>query len=94
MRSYRKNMNTTIDTRAEGRAAVKETAPLLRQKILRELFGLAAGLTPDEAAAKLGVSILSVRPRFTELKAQGLIRKNGLYRLNVSGVRAAAYEVT
>lgn len=83
-----------LDTRAEGIEHIKQTAPLLRQRIVHEMVGLSNGLTPDEAADRLKVSVLSVRPRFTELKKQGLIRKNGQYRKNASGVRAAAHELT
>lgn len=85
-------MTTTIDTRAEGLESVKTTAPLLRQRIVLELA--TRSMTPDECAASMGESILSVRPRFTELKKRGLIRKSGDCRKNASGVRAAVWELT
>lgn len=42
-------------------------------------------MTPDECAEKLGLSVLSVRPRFTELKAAGRIIYAGDRRKNRSG---------
>ena len=77
---------------AEAMDMMATTAPLLRQRILEVMACRAEGLTPDEAADELGVDRLAVRPRFTELKKQNLIRKNGQHRKNKSGIRAAAYE--
>ena len=44
--------------------------------------------TSDEIASKLGMSILYIRPRCTELKALGLLSKSGLRRENSSGQSA------
>lgn len=52
-----------------------------------------SGLTPDEAAAKVGRDILAVRPRVTELRALGLIEKTGERRTNVSGLGAAVSRI-
>lgn len=54
------------------------------------------GLTADEAAALLNMDVLSVRPRISELKAQGRVRATGARRNNVKGnsqavVAAAEY---
>ena len=46
------------------------------------------GLTADEVACRLGRSILSVRPRVTELYWQGLLERTGERRRNTSGMDA------
>jgi predicted ArsR family transcriptional regulator len=50
-------------------------------------------MTADECAARLGLSILSVRPRFSELRMRHQIRDTGERRLNVSGHRAKVWAV-
>lgn len=64
-------------------------APTLRDALLGLLRG--AALTTDEAAAKLGKSILSIRPRASELLAMGLIYDTGKTRRNESGVQATVW---
>ena len=49
--------------------------------------------TPDEAAAILGVSILTVRPRFSELSKMHLIVRTGTTRHNDSGHKADVWSV-
>jgi hypothetical protein len=49
-----------------------------------------ASFTADEVAARLGVSILSVRPRVTELLRGGMIVKTTSRRKNASGMSAVA----
>ena len=51
------------------------------------------GLTPDQCASALGESLLSIRPRFTELKEMGLIEKTGERRKNASGMSATVWRV-
>jgi hypothetical protein len=49
--------------------------------------------TADEVARRLHLSILSVRPRCSELFALGIIRKTQERRLNaISGASAVVYE--
>lgn len=64
-----------------SRAAANEIcwfARGIRGKIARRLFDISPnGETPDEAAAALNISILTSRPRFTELATAGLIEKTG-----------------
>lgn len=47
--------------------------------------------TADEAAAALGLSLLAVRPRFSELKARHRICDTGARRVNASGKRAIVW---
>ena len=49
--------------------------------------------TADEVAANLGLSILSVRPRCSELRRFGKIIHSGQRRKNASGVNAAVWMV-
>ena len=59
-------------------------APTVREKRL-ELFAVVAHLTADEAAEKLNLNILTVRPRISEMSRQGLICQTGARRQNTSG---------
>lgn len=47
--------------------------------------------TADEVAEQLGASILSVRPRISELRRRGLIEPTAERRLNQSGMRATCW---
>ena len=49
--------------------------------------------TADEIAARLNRSILSIRPRLSELAALSLINDTGTRRENASGKRAIVWEV-
>ena len=46
------------------------------------------GLTPDEVAARLGLSVLTVRPRCSELMRRGRVVDSGTRRVNASGRKA------
>ena len=45
-------------------------------------------MTPDEAAKALDESLLTIRPRFSELNKLGMIEKTGARRANSSGLKA------
>ena len=51
-------------------------------------------LTTDEAATRLKRYFLSVRPRFSELRALGLIEPSGERRGTASGCPAAVWRLT
>lgn len=77
------------DTSAAAAVAVAETAESLRDRVLRLL---ARGpLTADEAAERLGVDRLAIRPRFSELKLLGQVVKTEARRCNVSGKAAVVW---
>lgn len=65
-------------------------APLLRQRVL-DAYERSAGMTADECAGRLGVSILAVRPRVTELSRLGKLRDSGTRRANNSGRSAIVW---
>lgn len=66
--------------------AIAPRAVSIQQRVLDLLK--TKTLTPDEAADALGISILAVRPRFTELSVKGLIIRTGQRRANTSGLLA------
>lgn len=77
------------DTSRKAAESVAPTAPHIRAGVLASLRAAGrGGLTPDECAADLGLSVLSVRPRFTELSKSNKIHDGGERRKNASG-RAA-----
>lgn len=78
------------ETSAAAADEVAERAPILRARCLATLER-SQGLTADEVAGRLGQSILSVRPRITELTRKGLVRDSGERRFNTSGKRAIVW---
>jgi predicted ArsR family transcriptional regulator len=69
--------------------ALQPDARTLREDVLAAIRAAGpAGLTADEAAARLRLSPFTARPRCTELRAAGLVRDSGQRRANASG-RAA-----
>jgi predicted ArsR family transcriptional regulator len=69
-----------------------EHAPTLRERCL-DLIALQGDLTTDEAAELLNVSVLAVRPRFSELRALGKIEQTGERRTNASGMTANVWRI-
>lgn len=79
----------TSQAAAESMAS---SAPRLRRMCLQHIENMGEiGATPDETAAALGLSVLSVRPRFTELAGSGAIRPTGATRKNASGRSAKVW---
>lgn len=79
-------------SRSTSQAAANETGPraaVLRDACLAALTG--ADLTADEVAARLGESVLSIRPRISELAKMGKIADSGERRENDSGHRAIVW---
>jgi predicted ArsR family transcriptional regulator len=79
--------------RDTSRAAAEQIAPETAQLRARALGVLerSNGLTADEVAGKLGLSILSIRPRLTELSRLGRVRDSGQRRPNASGRNAIVW---
>lgn len=75
----------------EAAEAVKEPARVLREGVLRAFGAHPYGATADEIADALGRSILSVRPRVSELYRQGEIERTGERRRNDSGMSATVW---
>lgn len=79
-------------TSEEAAKCVEPSAGILRGKCLRALRGVPGGLTADQCAAEVGVTIMAMRPRLTELKLEGLIRKTNRRGKNASGHSAVIWE--
>lgn len=78
------------ETSHDAAEAIADRAPLLRSRALAVLER-SNGLTADEVAGKLGMSILSIRPRITELARAGKVRDSGDRRTNASGRKAIVW---
>lgn len=73
--------------------AIAPRAPRIRDAVLGVIAEAAAPVTADEIAAALGLSILTVRPRVSELHRLGEIRPTGDRRCNSSGMTANTWRV-
>lgn len=78
-------------TSAEAAQSMEPKAKLLRDKCLQVLRR--GPKTADEVASYLGETVLSIRPRISELSAKTLIEETGERRQNESGKWAAVYRV-
>lgn len=79
-------------TSQQAAARIAPQVKGLRAKVLGELRTGGAG-TPDEVAERLGLSILSIRPRFSELFELGQIARTGQRRANTSGHGAEEWRI-
>ena len=81
-------------TSQEAAAAMKPTAATLRAECMSYVRRWKdAGTTTDECAEYLNQSVLSIRPRFSEMKEMGLIEDAGTRRKNRSGRNATVWRV-
>lgn len=83
-----------VDTSIAAAESVKDRAGILREKCLAYVkrWGM-TGSTADECAESLGESVLSIRPRFTELRLANRIEDTGTRRPNASGRNAIVWKV-
>lgn len=77
---------------AAAAANVAESAETLRADVVKALKRFGA-MTADECAAVLNKSILSVRPRFSELRVAGKVVDTGGRRKNSSGHSATVWRL-
>ncbi len=79
--------------RTSKQASLEIKAPTIRQKCLSVVKNKNSyGATPDEVADLLNISILSVRPRFSELVLKGCIKDTNKTRKNKSGKQAIVWK--
>ena len=90
--SFADNHAISRNTSPAVTSDVPENAECLRFSILRELRARGP-MRADTCAAVLGVSLLSVRPRFSELRTAKLIEKTGERAKNTSGRTATIWRV-
>ncbi len=79
------------DTSKAAADAMETGAVAIRNKVLRLLW--TGCFTADEAAARLGIDKLAVRPRFSELAKMNLIADSNLRRKNESGKQAIVWRI-
>jgi hypothetical protein len=80
-------------TSQDAATAVSTRAPRLRLIVLTAFKEVPGGLTAEEAAEVLSLSILSVRPRVAELHRLGEIRPTDERRKNSSGMSATVWRI-
>ena len=73
--------------------AMSSTANKMRAAVLAQFAQYTAGATADEIAKDLNLSVLSVRPRVSELKRLGEIKQTGGRRKNESGMTATVWRI-
>ena len=79
-----------------SKLAAEKVAPAsakLRSAVLEEFKRHPAGLTADEIATLLNRSVLSVRPRVSELNRLGMIEQTKIRRRNGSGMSATVWRI-
>jgi hypothetical protein len=81
-------------TSEQAARAIERTAKTLRERVLRAFQEVPNGLTADAVADRLGKSVLSVRPRVSELHRAGEIRPAGGRGKNDSGMSAIVWVVS
>ena len=73
--------------------AMGGTANKMRAAVLARFAQYPTGATADEVARDLNLSVLSVRPRVSELKRTGKIKKTIARRKNQSGMSATVWRI-
>lgn len=87
---HRNTEGAAREATREAAEHMREGAPTLRARALESIRRAGVvGRTADEIAEELGVSVLALRPRATELVQLGLARRSGERRRNASGVSAS-----
>jgi hypothetical protein len=79
----------TSKTRLDGVMLAVE----IRAQVYAYLVAHPTGATADEIAAAINYSILTVRPRVSELRRQGRILDSGVRRKNISGKSAIVWKI-
>jgi len=80
------------DTSRDAARSMDNDASTLRCQCIAALAY--RDLTADEIAESVGESILTIRPRVTELKAKGRVFDSGNRRPNLSGRNAIVWTLT
>lgn len=83
---------TTPETFALAALQIADRSGHLRNKVLDVLKN--RNCTADEVAEKIGESVLSIRPRVSELRAMGKIVPTTLRRKNITGHSAVVWTVS
>ena len=73
--------------------SVAGSANKMRAVVLAEMAQYPGGAMADEIAKDLNLSVLSVRPRVSELNRTGEIQQTGARRKNESGMTATVWRL-
>ena len=73
--------------------AITGSANKMRAAVLAQIAQYPSGATADEVAKDLNLSVLSVRPRVSELNRNGEIEQTGARRHNASGMTATVWRL-
>ncbi len=73
--------------------AMTGKAARMRTIVLAQIAQYPGGATADEIARDLDLSVLSVRPRVSELNRNGEIQQTGARRKNESGMTATVWRI-
>jgi len=76
-------------TTSQAAAATVDASRL--RAVVRECLAIHGAMTADECASRLHLSVLTIRPRFSELRAKGEITDTGIRHFNTSGKRAIVW---
>lgn len=79
-------------TSQEAAEDVKEYAATVRRTVLKIAMTTPAGITPDMLVSLTPYELGTLRPRFTELKQEGLLVKTSRTMLGLSGKRVRVWE--
>ncbi|MBA3241603.1 MAG: hypothetical protein H0T60_10305 [Acidobacteria bacterium] len=80
-------------TSQEAAEAIAPKVATIRAKVLRAFLAADAGLTADEVAGALGLTVLTIRPRVSELRLARVLVDSGLRRANQSGKSATVWKI-
>jgi predicted ArsR family transcriptional regulator len=83
----------TPETSVASAAKMAGKSSTLRERVLLQLGSAPKGLTADECAARMGETVLAVRPRFAELHHMGKIEDANIRRPNASGHGAVVWKL-
>lgn len=80
-----------VDTSVQAAEQVNESVEIIRTQVMNALQ--VRSMTPEEIADFTGIHFLNIRPRCTELRYTGHIRRTGRRRMNRTGGAAHELEV-
>jgi hypothetical protein len=83
-----------LGTSKDAAEAVAPVAVRLRGRVLAGFKDALDGMTADEMASRLNLSILAVRPRCSELVRLGELQRTAERRKNSTGMSAAVLRIS